>query len=38
MTGKFLLKKFSEIDLSDSFFDELKTDYPSNANSTGFIE
>jgi hypothetical protein len=38
MAGKFLFKKFSEIDLSDRFFVELKTDYPGNANSTGFIE
>jgi len=38
MAGKFLFKKFSEIDLGDRFFDELKSDYPGNANSTGFIE
>jgi GNAT superfamily N-acetyltransferase len=38
LAGKFLFKKFSEIDLGDHFFDGLKTDYPGNANSTGFSE
>ncbi len=38
MAGKFELKKFSEIDLNDSFFDELKRDYPGTASSTGFVE
>jgi GNAT superfamily N-acetyltransferase len=38
MAGKFLFKKFSEINLADSFFDELKSDYPGNAYSTGFVE
>ena len=38
MAGKFYLKKFSEIDLGDSFFDPLKSDYPGNKNSTGFVE
>lgn len=38
MAGKFLFKKFSEIDLSDTFFDSLKADYPGNANSTGFFD
>ena len=28
MPGKFQWKKFSEVDLSDSFFDTLKEDYP----------
>lgn len=28
MAGKFLLKKFADIDLEDSFFDSLKVDYP----------
>ena len=37
MAGKFIFKKFSEIDLQDTFFDSLKEDYPGNANSTGFI-
>lgn len=38
MAGKFLLKKFADIDLDDSFFDSLKADYPGNENSTGFVE
>ena len=38
MAGKFLLKKFADIDLGDSFFDSLKSDYPGNENSTGFVE
>lgn len=38
MAGKFYLKKFSEIDLGDLFFDTLKSDYPGNENSTGFVE
>lgn len=38
MAGRFLLKKFANIDLDDSFFDSLKTDYPGNENSTGFVE
>jgi GNAT superfamily N-acetyltransferase len=38
VAGKFIFKKFSEIDLGDGFFDELKSDYPGNANSTGFVE
>jgi hypothetical protein len=36
MAGKFAFKKFSELDLSDSFFDSLKADYPGTENSTGF--
>lgn len=36
MAGKFLFKKFSEIDLNDSFFDSLKEDYPADANNIGF--
>ena len=28
MSGQFVLKKFSEINLEDSFFDSLKKDYP----------
>lgn len=36
MVGRFQWKKFSEIDLGDIFFESLKTDYPGNANSTGF--
>lgn len=38
MAGKFELRKFSEINLNDSFFDELKRDYPGTSSSTGFIE
>lgn len=38
MAGKFLLKKFADIDLDDAFFDSLKADYPGNENSTGFVE
>jgi len=38
MAGKFLFKKFSEIDLGDSFFDSLKEDYPGSAHSTGFVD
>ena len=30
MSGNFSLKKFSEIDLCDPFFDSLKADYPLN--------
>lgn len=29
MAGKFYLRKFSEINLNDSFFDTLKEDYPA---------
>lgn len=36
MAGKFELRKFSEINLDDSFFDELKRDYPGTVSSTGF--
>ena len=38
MAGKFSLKKFADINLSDEFFDSLKADYPGTENSTGFIE
>lgn len=38
MAGKFLLKKFADIDLNDAFFDSLKSDYPGNENSIGFVE
>lgn len=37
MAGKFNFKKFAEIDLEDPFFDSLKTDYPGNEHSTGFV-
>jgi GNAT superfamily N-acetyltransferase len=36
MADKFLLKKFSDIDISDPFFDPLKADYPADANNIGF--
>lgn len=38
MSGKFYLKKFSDINVDDPFFDSLKSDYPGNENSTGFVE
>lgn len=38
MAGKFSLKKFSDINLEDEFFDSLKNDYPGTASSTGFID
>ena len=38
MVGKFKRKPFSEINLSDPFFDSLKADYPGSISSTGFIE
>ncbi|MGE5580249.1 MAG: hypothetical protein ACM3WU_09425 [Bacillota bacterium] len=36
MAGKFVLKKFADIDLSDPFFDSLKKDYPADASNKGF--
>ncbi|MFA5385476.1 MAG: hypothetical protein WC364_12625 [Eubacteriales bacterium] len=36
MPGKFQLKKFSEIDVNDSFFDSLKEDYPADEDNIGF--
>ena len=36
MAGKFSLRKFSEINLNDPFFDSLKSDYPGNSSSTEF--
>ncbi|MCF0134304.1 MAG: hypothetical protein HUJ72_10595 [Blautia sp.] len=38
MAGEFSLKKFSEIDLNDSFFDSLKADYPGNGASPSFAD
>lgn len=38
MSGKFIRKRFSEIDLNDPFFDSLKADYPGTSTSTGFIQ
>jgi hypothetical protein len=36
VAGKFYLRKFSEINLDDSFFDTLKKDYPGSASSPSF--
>lgn len=36
MPGKFQLKKFSEIDIDDDFFDSLKKDYPPDEHNIGF--
>lgn len=36
MAGKFLVKKFAEINLNDSFLDSLKDDYPATTNNVGF--
>lgn len=36
MAGKFELKKFTQIDLNDSFFDSLKQDYPADKENIGF--
>lgn len=38
MAGRFLLKKFADIDLNDVFFDSLKADYPGTESSTGFVD
>jgi len=38
MAGRFVLKKFADINLNDTFFDSLKNDYPGSANSTGFVD
>lgn len=38
MAGKFERKRFSEIDLNDSFFDSLKADYPGTSSSTDFVQ
>lgn len=38
MAGKFVLKKFADINLDDPFFESLKNDYPGTANSTGFVD
>lgn len=37
MAGKFSLKRFSEINLGDSFFDSLKRDYPPEGHCTDFV-
>lgn len=36
MSGKFQLKKFSEVDINDAFFDSLKEDYPADESNIGF--
>ncbi len=36
MAGKFQLSKFSEIDITDPFFNSLKSDYPEDENNIGF--
>lgn len=36
MPGKFQLKKFSEIDINDAFFNSLKEDYPADESNIGF--
>lgn len=38
MTGKFVHKKFSDIDINDPFFDSLKQDYPKTSTSAEFTE
>ena len=38
MAGNFYLKKFSEIDLNDPFFDSLKADYPGSSTTPAFGE
>ena len=38
MAGKFVYKKFAEINIEDPFFDSLKDDYPGTANTTGLLE
>lgn len=38
MAGKFQLRQFKDINLSDPFFNSLKQDYPGNEHSTSFID
>lgn len=38
MAGKFELKKFSEIDSDDLFFESLKHDYPGDEHNTSFVK
>jgi hypothetical protein len=38
MDGKFVRKRFSEIDLNDPFFDSLKEDYPGTPTSKEFAQ
>lgn len=37
MPGKFEFRSFADIDISDSFFDSLKTDYPADNKNIGFV-
>ena len=36
MPGKFSLRSFTDIDLSDSFFNSLKNDYHGSSKTTEF--
>lgn len=38
MAGKFIVRPMREININDSIFDSLKTDYPGTKTSTGFVE
>ena len=38
MAGKFIHKRFSDININDPFFDSLKRDYPGSATSTEFTK
>ena len=38
MAGKFIHKRFSDINIDDPFFDSLKRDYPGSAASTEFTK
>ncbi len=38
MIGKFVRRRFSDIDLEDAFFDQLREDYPGSPTSRGFVE
>lgn len=38
MAGNFSLRKFSDIDLNDPFFDSLKADYPGDGTSPSFAD
>ena len=38
MAGKFLVNKFSELNINDPFFDSLKSDYPEDGNNIGFTK
>ena len=38
VAGKFLVNKFSELNINDPFFDSLKSDYPEDGNNIGFTK